>query len=86
MRKNTSMIQVNTCIMNLMKFSSTMLLMQLASVKTLNGTNYEHWAESLKLYLAVTNLNLILREEEPIIDVNLSVELKTKYEKWTHSN
>ena len=68
------------------EFSSTALPMQLASVKTLNGTNYEDWAESMKLYLAVTNLDLALREEEPVIDANSSAELKAKHEKWAHSN
>ena len=55
--------------------------MQLALIKTLNETNYEDWVESLKLYLAVTNLNLALREEETIIDANSSVKLKAKQEK-----
>ena len=38
------------------------LPMQLTSVKTLNGTNYEDWKESLDLYLAITNMDLALRE------------------------
>ena len=81
MRKNAKMIQVNTCVINLMKISSIALPMQLASIKTLNGTNYKDWAKSLKLYLVVTNLDLALREEEPIIDINSSAELKAKHEK-----
>ena len=86
MRKNTSMIQVSTCIMNLMKIFSTALPMQLAPVKMLNRTNYEDWAKSLKLCLAITNLDLALREEEPVINVNSSAKLKVKHEKWTHTN
>ena len=39
--------------------------MQLTYVKTLNGTNYEDWKESLDLYLAITNMDLVLREAEP---------------------
>ena len=41
------------------------LPMQLTSVKTLNGTNYEDWKESLGLYLAITNMDLALREAQP---------------------
>ena len=65
------------------RFSLTMLPMQLATVKTLNRTNYEDWTESLKLYLIVTNLDLALRKKEPFINANSSVELKAKHEKWT---
>ena len=68
------------------EFFLTALLMQLAYVKTLNRTNYEDWTELLKLYLTVTNLNLALREEEPVIDENSSTKLKAKHEKWTYSN
>ena len=58
------------------EFSSISIPMQLDSVKMLNGTNYEDQVELLKMYLAVTNLNLALRKEEPIIDINSNVELK----------
>ena len=68
------------------EFSSIVLLMQLASIKTLNGTNYKDWAELLKLYLVVTDLDLALKEEEPVIDVNSSAKLKVKHDKWTYSN
>ena len=67
--------------MNLMKFSLIMLPMQLASIKTLNETNYKESVESLELYLVTTNLDLALREEEFVIDMNSSVELKVKHEK-----
>ena len=60
--------------------------MQLAFVKTLNETNYEDWGELLKLYLVITNIDLAPKEVEPVIDMNSSVELKAKHEKWTHSN
>ena len=38
----------------------TSLPMQLTSVKTLNGTNYEDWKESLDLYLAITNYGIYI--------------------------
>ena len=34
----------------------------------------------------VTNLVLALQEEEPVIDVNSSGELKAKQKKWRYSN
>ena len=40
--------------------------MQLTSVKTLNKTNFEDWKESLDLYLANTDMDSSLREEEPL--------------------
>ena len=67
-------------------FSSIVLPMQLAYVKTLNRKNYKEWAESLKLYLTATNLDLAFQKEELVIDANSSVELKVKHEKWMHSN
>ena len=60
--------------------------MQLTSIKTLNGTNYEDWAESLKLYLAITNLDLALREQEPVINAESTTEQRANHEKWAHSN
>ena len=36
------------------------LPMQLTSVKTLNGTTYEDWKESLDLYLVVTNYGIYI--------------------------
>ena len=47
----------------------------------LNGMNYEDWVKSLKLYLAVTNLDFMLWEEELIIDAYSNAELKAKHEK-----
>ena len=44
----------------------TSLPMQLTSVKTLNKTNFEDWKESLDLYLANTDMDSSLREEEPL--------------------
>lgn len=61
--------------------------MQLTSVRTLNGTNYEDWKESLDLYLAVSNLDLALREEEPPALTPESTDAqKASREKWEHSN
>ena len=68
------------------EFFSITLLMQLVFVKMLNGINYEDLAKSLKLHLAITNLDLTLWEEKLVIDANSSAELKEKHGKWTHSN
>ena len=60
--------------------------MQSTSMKYLNGTNFEDWAQSLKLYLAITNLDLALREEEPVISEESTAEQRAQHEKWAHSN
>ena len=61
--------------------------MQLTSVKTLNGTNYEDWKESLDLYLAITNMDLALREAvPPALTDQSTVANKASREKWDHSN
>ena len=63
------------------------LPMQLTYVKTLNGTNYEDWKESLDLYLAITNMDLALREAEPLALTDQSIVAdKASREKWDHSN
>ena len=63
------------------------LPMQLTSVKTLNGTNYEDWKESLDLYLAITNMDLALREAEPpALTGQSTIADKVSREKWDHSN
>ena len=60
--------------------------MQLTSVKTLNGTNFEDWTKSLKLYLAVINLDLALHEDESIINANSTPVQRAHHEKWNHFN
>ena len=68
-------------------FMSASLPMQLNSIKTLNGTNFEDWKESLDLYLAITNMDLTLREEEPpALTPTSTAAQKTSREKWEHSN
>ncbi|XP_027342301.1 uncharacterized protein LOC113855049 [Abrus precatorius] len=63
------------------------LPMQLTSVKILNGTNYEDWKESLDLYLAITNMDLALRENEPpALTAKSTAAHKTSREKSKHSN
>nr|KYP60045.1 hypothetical protein KK1_015493 [Cajanus cajan] len=63
------------------------LPMQLTSVKILNGTNFEDWKESLDLYLAITNMDLSLREEEPTaLTPESIVAQKDSHEKWENSN
>lgn len=39
--------------------------LQLSAIKTLTGTNYEDWYESLTINLAIMNLDLALRVEAP---------------------
>ena len=51
---------------------STSLPMQLTSAKTLNKTNFEDWKESLNLYLANTDMDSSLREEEPLAHTHKS--------------
>ncbi|WJX43588.1 hypothetical protein P8452_30663 [Trifolium repens] len=57
------------------------------SVKTLNGTNYEDWKDSLDLYLALHDFDLALRVDKPADLTNESTEAqRTFYEKWEASN
>ena len=60
--------------------------MQLTFVKTLNGTNFKDWVESLKLYLTVTNLDLVLREDEPIINADSTPVHRAHHKRWNHFN
>ena len=63
------------------------LPMQMNALTRLNGTNYEDWVESLKLFLAVSNVDLALTEDEPPKPTDVSPAAdKSKYEKWAHSN
>src|ERR1044072_2907411 len=63
------------------------LSVPVTSVKTLNGTNFEDWKESLEFYLALTNFDLALRENEPAaITPTSTAEQKTYHDKWMHSN
>ena len=49
--------------------------------------NYEDWKESLDLYLAITNMDLALREAEPpTLTDQSTVADKASREKWDHSN
>ena len=61
--------------------SSTLLFMQLTYLKTSNETNYEDCVECLKLYLMATNLDLPLREEEPLIDNNSFIAQRAQHKK-----
>jgi len=61
--------------------------MPLTSVKTLNGTNFEDWKESLNLYIAITNMNFSLRKAEPSAITPESARVqRASREKWEHSN
>jgi hypothetical protein len=57
------------------------LLLPLFAIKTLTGTNYEDWYESLTINLAIMNFDLTLRVEAPVELIEKSfVEEKTYYE------
>ena len=55
--------------------------MQLTSIKKLNEKNYKDWAKSLELYLVITNLDLALKEDQPIVYANFTLKkLRVKLE------
>ena len=62
------------------------MLMQLTFVMMLNGTNYDDWANSLRLYLVVIYFDLALREDQPTFDANSIAKQRVKLESWTHLN
>ncbi|KAH7841940.1 hypothetical protein Vadar_026323 [Vaccinium darrowii] len=63
------------------------LSLQLSAIKILSGTNYEDWKESLKVNLAIMNLDLAIREEEPPKPTAKSyAEEKAYHERWEHFN
>jgi hypothetical protein len=63
------------------------LSLPLSAIKTLTGTNYKDWNESLTINLAIMNLDLALRVETPAALTKKSfAEEKTYYERWGHSN
>lgn len=48
---------------------------------------YEDWEESLDLYLAIANLDLVLRtKKHSVISVTSTEAQRTLYEKWEHFN
>jgi len=69
-------------------YSILTLFIQIDSlIKQLNETNYENWVDSIKLFLAISNVDVALIEDEPPIPTDItSAEEKMKYERWTHSN
>ncbi|XP_074560510.1 uncharacterized protein LOC141816668 [Curcuma longa] len=57
------------------------------SLPKLNDTNYEDWADSIKLFLAISNVDVALTENEPEVPtLESSAAVTTKHEKWVHSN
>ncbi|XP_057985420.1 uncharacterized protein LOC131170388 [Hevea brasiliensis] len=61
--------------------------MQLSDVKTLNGSNFDDWKESLSMYLPIAQLDLALRVDAPAELTNESTVIeKTYHEKWQNSN
>ena len=56
-------------------------------VKTLNGTNFDDWYESLNMYLTISKDDLAMREPMPTtITDGSSVAEKTYYKLWHDSN
>ena len=68
------------------EFSSTTLPIQSTFMKTLNGTNYKEWGETLKLYLVIINIDLALREDKPVMDANFNAKPRANHETRVHSN
>jgi len=61
--------------------------MYLGSLIKLNGTNFQEWMESVKLFLVISCVDSALTEDEPPVPTaTSSAEEKTKYDRWIHSN
>ncbi|XP_074562434.1 uncharacterized protein LOC141818937 [Curcuma longa] len=57
------------------------------SLPKLNGTNYEDWVDSIKLFFVISNVDAALTENEPDVPTpESSAAVITKHEKWAHSN
>ncbi|RVW70885.1 hypothetical protein CK203_061436 [Vitis vinifera] len=53
----------------------------------LNGTNFEKWKEHITILLGCMDLDYAIRTEQPLAFTNDStVEQRTNFEKWEHSN
>ncbi|KAF7838105.1 putative LRR receptor-like serine/threonine-protein kinase [Senna tora] len=63
------------------------VVQQLSVVKTLNGTNYDDWFESLQMYLIISRDDLAMREPRPTALIEQSSEADKAYHKqWHDSN
>ncbi|XP_022842981.1 uncharacterized protein LOC111366457 [Olea europaea var. sylvestris] len=63
------------------------LCLSLYVIKSLIGTNYEDWHESLTINLAIMHLDLALRVDAPTKPTSESTAAeKTLYKQWVHSN
>jgi hypothetical protein len=59
----------------------------LSSIKTLNGTNFEEWNETLRVVLAIMRLDLALEVNKPdAITSQSSAGAKAYFNKWAESN
>jgi hypothetical protein len=59
----------------------------LSSIKTLNGTNFEEWNETLRVVLAIMRLDLVLEVNKPdAITSQSSIEAKAYFNKLAESN
>ncbi|KAL5840647.1 hypothetical protein ACOSQ4_013255 [Xanthoceras sorbifolium] len=68
-------------------FHNPGMSLQLSAIKTLTGSNFDEWYESLSMFLGIMNLDLALRVNPPHIPtVESSFEDKKFYESWEHSN
>jgi hypothetical protein len=75
-----------TCIIksccDVLNFGKSRFVLPLSAIKTLTGTNYEDWYESLTINLAIMNLDLALRVEAPAaLTEKSSAKEKTYYER-----
>jgi hypothetical protein len=58
-----------------------------STVPMLNGNNFSKWKENLLFYLGCLELDLELREDEPLALTDTSTPLEvTKHERWEQSN
>jgi len=61
--------------------------MNSGSLIKVNGTNFEEWMESVKLFLAISCVDYAVTEDEPPVPIaTSSVEENIKYDRWIHSN
>ncbi|XP_019262607.1 PREDICTED: uncharacterized protein LOC109240417 [Nicotiana attenuata] len=58
-----------------------------ARISMLSGDNYTEWKEKVLLTLGCSDLELVLRVDEPLIPKELSTPAaKADYERWERSN
>ena len=60
---------------------------RLSSIKTLSGTNFKEWNETLHVILAIMRLDLALEVNKPDVITSQSfARAKAYFNKWAESN